>query len=161
MYPSIERIHTKDGRRIAAPQPRLAKPASPPVAERFTQPFACALPLPAIPSTVPSRYEIRHDLKKTVQALLAFLDLGMVSETDLVEPCQSETEVLRRRSTGSSIRKEAESPFSPPGSLSRILWTKMKLQNRERTFSSAFTQLRWKACSSATGRPTLRKLAPA
>jgi len=96
VYPSIERIHTKDGRRIAAPQPRLAKPASPPVAERFTQPFACALPLPAIPSTVPSRYEIRHDLKKTVQALLAFLDLGMVSETDLVEPCQSETEVLRR-----------------------------------------------------------------
>lgn len=96
MYPSIERIHTKDGRRVAAALPRLAKPASPAVAERFTQPFACAFPLPAIPSTVPLRFEIRHDLKKTVQALMAFLDLGMVSETDLVEPWQSETEVLRR-----------------------------------------------------------------
>lgn len=96
MYPSIERIHTKDGRRIAATLPRLEKPSSPPVTKRFTQPFSCALPLPAIPSTVPSRYEIRHDLKKTVQTLLAFLDLGMVSETDLVEPWRSESEVLRR-----------------------------------------------------------------
>jgi len=97
VYPCIERIHTKSGRRLTATQPRLAKPSPSPIAGQPKLPlFSCGLPLPVMDRSVPTRFEIRHDIKKTALALMAFLDLGMVSETDLKEPWESEREILRR-----------------------------------------------------------------
>ena len=97
MLGSVGRLHQSGRTKHPEVKARLAKSTPAPVTALPSQPpFSCALPLPVIGAIIPAKYEIRHDVEKTVRTLLAFLDLGMVSETDLVEPWQSEREILRR-----------------------------------------------------------------
>lgn len=97
MLGSVDRLHQSGRTKHPEVKARLAKSTPAPVAARPSPPpFSCSLPLPVTGATIPAKYEIRHDVEKAVKTLLAFLDLGMVSETDLVEPWQSEREILRR-----------------------------------------------------------------
>lgn len=97
MLESVGKIHTGGRTRLKAAGRRLAKPSPAPVARKNKPPiFTCALPFPTLSTAVPTKYEIRHDLRLTALCLQAFLDLGMVSEKDLVEPWESERDVLKR-----------------------------------------------------------------
>lgn len=89
MYAGTCSVYPKNRKQRQKNRPRLEKPAAPALT---------SLAIPCL-GDVPTHHFINHEKARVAKTILALMELGLVSENDVAEPWQAESEILQRSLT--------------------------------------------------------------